>query len=55
MTIEEAREILEDECDGISDEQLKAEIESAKFIKDIFFNFLKKGKKTKSKDGKKKC
>ena len=42
--IDDAREILGDDSNGVSDDQLKREIEAAKFFKDIFFDFLKKGK-----------
>lgn len=44
MTVEEAREILGNECIGISDEQVQEEIEVAEFFKDIFFDALINGK-----------
>lgn len=44
LSVQEAREILEDECDGVSDEQINQEIEIAEFFKNIFFDFLKKNK-----------
>lgn len=46
MTIEEARELFGNKCDKMSDEQIKEEIETAEFFKDIFFDMLKKGKLT---------
>lgn len=49
MSPDEAREILGDDCRDISDEQLKEEIETATFFKDIFFDMLKKGKLNKNK------
>jgi thiamine monophosphate synthase len=41
MTVEEAREILGNECIGISDEQIHEEIEMAEFFKDAFFELRK--------------
>jgi hypothetical protein len=42
MTTEEARKLLGDEVDGISDEVFEKEIETAILLKNIFFNLKKR-------------
>lgn len=37
MTIQEARDILKDDAEGLSDEQIQEEIETATLFKNIFF------------------
>lgn len=44
MTIEEAREILGKEAEGISDDEIRETIEVGQFFVDIFFDMVKEGK-----------
>lgn len=46
MTIKEARKILGKEAENLTDEEIALNIESAKFLKDLFFNNLTKNRKT---------
>lgn len=46
MTIEEAKEVLGDECGCVSDEQIEVETKTITLFKDVFFNMLKSGKLT---------
>ena len=38
MTIKQAREILGEEAEGLTDEEIKSDIETAELFKDIFFD-----------------
>ncbi len=45
MDIKEAKKILGSEADGISNEQLEKEIDTANLLKNIFFSLQKKANK----------
>ena len=46
MTIKAARRVLGKDAHGVSDADLKRDIGAATFLKDIFFNFTTKDRKT---------
>lgn len=46
LSIKQARDLLEVAADDVSDEQLEMEIETAYFLKTLFFELQKKEKKS---------
>lgn len=43
MTIDEVKAVIGEDVGGAVDEQMEKNIEAAEFLKDIFFDFLRKG------------
>lgn len=48
MTLEQARKILGEEAINLTDEEIRSDIETAEYFKDLFFNNLIKNRKTTS-------